>query len=320
MLIAQAPIFFVHNGGIGDKFCNLPTVRAIERIYGKRCRLLCAKGDKERFYNGLKFGDIIELKLQPCRNGWEIDIGEIMRKTGYWDLLICPNTWSSKSFDRFLTLNREKMTLGFSSRFSYQLRYSRNEHAIDTTFTVAKFLDPQLFPEMFTGMIELTDKLPSFVLQYFERASVSKKILCVHPESWNDNNKNWGIDNFCDVIDKFLFENKNFLVVFLGSKLSRSYRGVFAKRVLHFEGNLHDALRVLQSSDIFLGIDSCMLHAADLNNTPAVGLFGPTRFERWGLRLTNRRYHIQAPFRDIKQLQKKDVCLALRFMVQSLPE
>jgi ADP-heptose:LPS heptosyltransferase len=41
---------------------------------------------------------------------------------------------------------------------------------------------------------------------------------------------------------------------------------------------------VLSESDLFLGIDSCHLHAADLFRIPAVGLFGPTTARRWGVR------------------------------------
>jgi ADP-heptose:LPS heptosyltransferase len=45
----------------------------------------------------------------------------------------------------------------------------------------------------------------------------------------------------------------------------------------------------VRSADAFLGVDSCMLHAADLFRVPSVGLFGPTRPSEFGLRFARHR-------------------------------
>lgn len=39
------------------------------------------------------------------------------------------------------------------------------------------------------------------------------------------------------------------------------------------------ALALVSLSDLFLGVDSCMLHMADLCRVPGVGLFGPDSSE-----------------------------------------
>jgi len=35
-------------------------------------------------------------------------------------------------------------------------------------------------------------------------------------------------------------------------------------------------------SDLFVGVDSCMLHVADMARIPGVGLFGPTNAKEFG--------------------------------------
>ena len=39
---------------------------------------------------------------------------------------------------------------------------------------------------------------------------------------------------------------------------------------------------LVAESDFFIGIDSCMLHVADMARVPGVGLFGPTSAKEFG--------------------------------------
>jgi ADP-heptose:LPS heptosyltransferase len=42
--------------------------------------------------------------------------------------------------------------------------------------------------------------------------------------------------------------------------------------------------------DLFIGVDSCFLHVADLFGVPGVGLFGPTSPQCWGFRFAEARH------------------------------
>jgi ADP-heptose:LPS heptosyltransferase len=59
-------------------------------------------------------------------------------------------------------------------------------------------------------------------------------------------------------------------------------------RIVRIDEHLEMVLAILKHADLFLGIDSCLLHAADLFRIPGVGLFGPTDPRRWGFRLSPR--------------------------------
>jgi ADP-heptose:LPS heptosyltransferase len=53
------------------------------------------------------------------------------------------------------------------------------------------------------------------------------------------------------------------------------------------------------TADLFVGIDSSMLHAADLARVPGVGLFGPTRAAEWGFRFAPHRHVDRTTMADI---------------------
>jgi ADP-heptose:LPS heptosyltransferase len=56
---------------------------------------------------------------------------------------------------------------------------------------------------------------------------------------------------------------------------------------------------LVATADLFVGIDSSMLHAADLARVPGVGLFGPTRAVEWGFRFAPHRHIDMSTMADI---------------------
>jgi len=56
-----------------------------------------------------------------------------------------------------------------------------------------------------------------------------------------------------------------------------------ASRVIPCYGlSLPSSCCLVAESDFFIGIDSCMLHVADMARVPGVGLFGPTNAKEFG--------------------------------------
>ena len=54
--------------------------------------------------------------------------------------------------------------------------------------------------------------------------------------------------------------------------------------------SLDFALALIAEADLFVGIDSSFLHAADLFRVPGVGMFGPTAPSEWGFRFARHRH------------------------------
>jgi hypothetical protein len=71
-------------------------------------------------------------------------------------------------------------------------------------------------------------------------------------------------------------------------------------RVIPYRGlPLDPTMNLIASADLFLGIVSCVLHAADLARVPGVGLFGPTRAAIRGFRFAPHRHLDQRMMADI---------------------
>jgi ADP-heptose:LPS heptosyltransferase len=59
-----------------------------------------------------------------------------------------------------------------------------------------------------------------------------------------------------------------------------------ARLVDSYPLDLSTTMAFLEMADLFIGVDSCMLHAADLCRIPGVGLFGPTSHATYGFRFS----------------------------------
>jgi ADP-heptose:LPS heptosyltransferase len=56
---------------------------------------------------------------------------------------------------------------------------------------------------------------------------------------------------------------------------------------------------LVADADLFLGVDSSMLHAADLARVPGMGIFGPTSAATWGFRFAAHRHVDRSTMADI---------------------
>jgi ADP-heptose:LPS heptosyltransferase len=125
-----------------------------------------------------------------------------------------------------------------------------------------------------------------------------QRILLVHPETKPE--KTWPPDRFAWVLDRFLAARPEYVV--LVSSLAPVDFGVGDPRVIRIDFHLELAFALVRHVDLFLGVDSCFLHAADLFRVSGIGLFGPTRPSQWGFRLSPDARHIaEASMADVRR-------------------
>ena len=112
--------------------------------------------------------------------------------------------------------------------------------------------------------------------------------------------KRWSVTRFIDVLDRFLARHRDFVAWVVGMGHEELNVGRERDRVFAYLGLPLDlAMGLVASADLFLGIDSCMLHAADLARVPGVGLFGPTQPALWGFRFAPHRHVEGSTMADI---------------------
>lgn len=83
---------------------------------------------------------------------------------------------------------------------------------------------------------------------------------------------------------------------------------MISERILQFESSLFEvSWEMLNLSDFFIGLDSCFMHLADINNIPSIVLFGETNEKEWGYRFNEKSVLITGEDNLVNTIQPSDV-------------
>ncbi len=281
---------------VGDQLLGLPAMRALAALFPQNLQLLLGEGMLSFYYRGLPVGE-------PVRVWWDD------YETGRVDRIV----QASKPCDLFLALSRQATPfvtnlarslgatriIGLSEIFDEPVRVAPKTHVFEQLFAVPRALEPSLRfdaycePPVFSHAAETAAR--RFVESTRQRG---QRILFVHPETKPA--KTWPPDRFAWVLERFLAERPEYVI--LVSSLAPVDFGVCDPRVLRIDFHLELAFALVRHADLFLGVDSCFLHAADLFRVPGVALFGPTQPWKWGFRLSPYYHHIaEASMADIQR-------------------
>jgi ADP-heptose:LPS heptosyltransferase len=314
LLEAESPVAF-HYNGYGDRLLTLPALRALCSLAPGRLKLVCGERDRRTFFADLPLADVVEIKCRKTAAGWEFDAEAVAEAVGGSDLFISLNPWHSESIDTLLSLFGAPQSVGFNRSFSRPLRWHPSSHAADQAFEVARQFEPALKIEDFSQTIRLPD--PDVEVARFIRNQVpdTMRVLALH--TYTVPEKMWGAERFISTIDKFLERHPDYVAFILDSVRSGLDSGRHGARVFPIpcsEITLARSFAILNEADLFLGVDSCMLHLADLSRIPGVGLFGPTNPSVYGFRFGPHR-HVYSG-RAMADLSERDVLSALEELVE----
>ncbi len=98
--------------------------------------------------------------------------------------------------------------------------------------------------------------------------------------------KTWPATRSAELLQIFLARHQDIVAVLLGRVPCCADSILEQDRVIAWHSaSLIESMWLVTQSDLFLGVDSCFLHAADLGRVPGVGLFGPTQADHFGFRV-----------------------------------
>ncbi len=294
---------------IGDSVLVLPTLRALAELFSAPMTLVCPEVSYDLCFRelGARLVDITGSPpfgppLGPPSNR-VLDYDALVTEIGDVDLFIDAVPWDVPS-NVFVRPLRQRLapttSIGFPTSDAYDIVVPRDlPHAADVTFKLARLFNPDARIESYAGPVPIPASVQTEIRALRAALPAGTKVLAVHADT-KSLNKRWPVTRFIDLLDRFLVRHREFVVWVVGMGPEELNVGRERDRVIpHLGLPLDLAMGMVAEADLFLGIDSCMLHAADLARVPGVGLYGPTHPDRWGFRFAPHRHVHMAAMTDI---------------------
>ena len=325
MIEARRPVA-MFSMAIGDHLIALPALRALAANFNGRLALSCSPRAREIFFSDLSFRATYEIHGKTIRDVCEtqsrklvsirFDVDSLVRQVSDCDLFVSLNAWHSPSVDQLLERLPDADSIGFFPSFDVELSHSHGRHAIDTTFEIPRFLNPSLRLEDYSAAPAISPEIRQCVGAWRARLPASAKVLAVQVETRPS--KMWPIKRFVRTLDRFLDNNREVIVIALGTRDLGLGEGEFGQRIVPcYNFYLPCAMAMVGAADLFFGIDSCMLHVADLFRVPGLGLFGPSNCTEYGFRFAPHR-HICGPDQTMASIGETEVLDALESLYKEV--
>lgn len=286
LLAARRPVAFLTDG-LGDQFMHLPALRALARLFEGRLAVHCAPELRALLYSDV-----------PIRAVWQLETREgvwrLPRELGECDLLLSMNDWDAPEHDALVRDLAPAASLGYDRCCEHVLPRDFARNNFDVAFAVPLALDPELRIEDFARPLALPETARRAARELRAMLPPDAKVLAVHAETAPV--KNLPPERWRELLERFLARREDAYVLLLGRANAGLDRlDAHAERAIPCYGlPLAHSIALIGVADLFCGIDSSLLHAADLLRVPSVGLFGITDPLRWGLRFA-RRIELRAP-------------------------
>ncbi len=281
-LSAEYPLAFFLNG-YGDNFINLPALRALCRMFEGRLTLVCRQGPDLFCFDDLAINRRITLDARLTGESYQFDAVAAAAEIGQCDLFLSLVPWSSPSLSNLLEVWGGIVSIGFFENYTRRLRRDYDKPSADLAFDIVRSLRPDYQLHDFLEPLRYPTARRQEVQEIFSMLEPGTRTLSVHMDTLA--HKLWDESRWVESLDEFLDQHPNFVVLLVGRPErpvdTEKWRN--AGRVIPCYGlSLPSSCCLVAESDFFIGIDSCMLHVADMARVPGVGLFGPTNVKEFG--------------------------------------
>jgi ADP-heptose:LPS heptosyltransferase len=288
-----------YSDGIGDTLMSLPALRAISEFFDSPPAFIGSSASrailKEEFpaSSFLLREDLIPSQLPRDCDCWlSLDPGE-------------DRAFSASLFDALAP----RWSVGWEPLHPLRVKSRTDLHFSDEVFELSKHLRPGLNIQDYSSAPRIGKLGEELAYDIRRQLRPETKLIVLHPQTFAPN-KNWPLEKFQHFLEQFLALNSRFITLVIGLGHARLEKGAFAERIVSCEGiSLSSTFALIGNADLFVGIDSGMLHVADLYRTPSVGIFGPSSPSRWGCRFTQHR-HVAASSRNVCDVAETDVIAA----------
>jgi ADP-heptose:LPS heptosyltransferase len=280
-----AAVFFAN--GLGDHLLTLPALRALSEVWPGRLTLLTADYPTELLLAGIDFARTVKVPMTVDADGRRsFDAALAAESLGPVKWLISLVPWHSTSVRDLIAAVAPARSVGLHCDFGWNVPVNTSMHAADRPFKVVRLFKRSAKLEDYTAPLDLPPSSSSLARRLRGALGAERRLLTVHAEA-STPGKRWA--RMEAGLRRLLDDDPSLFVVELSHRAPCVDADKLGPSALSVSGiPLAMFLALIAESDIFLGVDSVGLHAADLWRVPAVGLFGPTDPAEFGFRFSDR--------------------------------
>ena len=293
-----------HHNGIGDYVMTLPALRLIQRSAPRPVHLVHGDGAGSFLYREIAVAERTSVPFSPGLFAHRFDPDAVPLQ-GRYETFVSLSTWDGPEVRALAMRSRAQTTIGFFPWYDWRLE-QEGLHDIARLFALALPFAPRERLLNFARPPRVPPRTRDLRVSLVPR---SHRLLVVHADTRVE--KMWPRERYDAVLSAFLAANDGWCVAVLGIDAALLRRALATGHVIPVGAvSLAEAIRLVAKADLFLGIDSCMLHVADLCRVPGVALFGPTRSEQFGYFLTDGSKNLQVDG-ALSDLPPREVAAAL---------
>lgn len=275
-------VFFAN--GFGDYVINRSALAALASVIPRPSKLICSEGPHEFLMAGLGFDEVIAIPMRSEAVGRSFDVDHAAERLGRCEMFIDLAPWPSTTVPSLARKVQAARTFGYGEGYDVVVPRDFSKNAVELAFDVARAVDPRLDVRRFKTFPDPSPRATLAVdqiIDWKERAQASH-LLAVHADTFP--HKTWSAEGFRRVIGSVLDECPQAACVIVGHQPPPLILDRLASRMICLQGfSLESSMAIVSRSDAFLGIDSCMLHAADFTGVAGTLLFGPSTCPKeWG--------------------------------------
>jgi ADP-heptose:LPS heptosyltransferase len=295
-----------HHNGIGDHVMNLPALRLLAQYAPRPVCIVAGDVPAAFLYQEPDVHSQILMHFSPGRYAHVFDPTS-PRLSHRFEYFVSLATWDAPAIHTLKERSGARSTLGLFSGFSVRSE-ADDAHDIHRLVVLAMPFAPGARLEDSTAPCVFARDTQSLRATMVPRG---RRLLVIHPDTRLE--KMWLIERYDPLVRAFLDGAQHWHAAILNLPSARLPRAIQTRRLHSVTGaTLAESMKLVPGADLFLGIDSRMLHVADLCRVPSVALFGATTARQFGFILGDNIYTHNLVARNLQALNVTPVLMSLQ--------